>query len=64
MSPVYCPLDFRQVFIMSVKINNPASYEVQSVIQLLSTRGHNAAEIHRQLCKTYESTAVGQEKVR
>lgn len=65
MSPVHCWLPLHNIgFIISMKINNLANCKVQLVIEFFNERGHNAAEIYRQLCETYESTAMSEGKVR
>jgi hypothetical protein len=49
---------------MCPAIDNPASYEIRAVINLLYAKNMNAAEIHRELCAVYGQNVMSEETVR
>jgi hypothetical protein len=49
---------------MSMKIENPASCEIRSVIKLLNAKNIRPADIYRQVCKVYGENATSDGMVR
>jgi transposase len=49
---------------MSVKIENPASCEIRSVIKLLNAKNVGPAEIYGQVCEVYGENAMSDGNVR
>jgi hypothetical protein len=49
---------------MSMKIENPTSCEIRSVIKFLNAKNVHLAEIYRQVCEVYGENAVSDGKVR
>jgi hypothetical protein len=49
---------------MSMKIENPASCEIRSVIKFLNDRNVRPAEIYRQVCEVYGEDAMSDGMVR
>ena len=52
------------IFKMCAAIENPASYEVPSVIRFMLVENHTPIEIHRQLCKVYGNNVMSEGGVR
>jgi transposase len=49
---------------MSMKIENPASCEIRSVIKFLNAKNVRPAEIYRQVCEVYGENAMSDGMVR
>jgi len=59
----HCLASFR-VFLMFKKIENPAEYEMRSVIRFLNAKNMTPAEIHRKLCDVCGEHAMSRSIVR